>query len=120
MMLQSIYLVLAILGFALPYSQLIPFFIDNGLDLSLFWSQLFASRISTDFAFDLIISSVVFWIFVFKEGARINLKYLWVYVVLNLVVGLSFALPFFLWVRSRAISSGSLRGLNRQFAEKTT
>ena len=110
-MLQSIYLVLAILGFALPYSQLIPFFIDNGFDLSLFWSQLFANRISTDFAFDLLVSSLVFWIFLYKEGKRINLKSLWVYVVLNLIIGLSFALPLFLLMRSRH--------LDREFTRET-
>ena len=102
---QIIYLILAILGFALPYSQLIPFFADNGFNLSLFWSQLFANRISTDFAFDLLVSSVVFWIFVYKEGTRLNIKNIWVYVVLNLVVGLSFALPLFLWVRSRHLKA---------------
>ena len=102
---QIIYLILAILGLILPYSQLVPFFIDNGLDLSLFWSQLFANRISTDFAFDLLVSSIVFWIFVFKEGTKLNLKPLWLYVVLNLAIGLSFALPIFLWVRSRHLET---------------
>ena len=98
---SPMYLVLAIAGFVLPYSQLIPFFIEHGFDLSLLWSQLFANQISTDFAFDLIVSSIVFWIFVFREGTRLGLKYLWIYVVLNLVIGLSFALPLFLWMRSR-------------------
>ena len=102
---QIIYLILAILGFALPYSQLIPFFADNGFNLSLFWSQLLANRISTDFAFDLLVSSAVFWIFVYKEGTRLNLKNIWVYVVLNLVIGLSFALPLFLWMRSRHLET---------------
>ena len=98
---QIIYLVLAIFGFILPYSQLTPFFIEHGLDLFLFRSQLFANYISRDFAYDLLVSSVVFWIFVYREGKRINLKYLWLYIVFNLAVGLSFALPLFLWVRSR-------------------
>ncbi|MDJ0594485.1 MAG: DUF2834 domain-containing protein [Pleurocapsa sp. MO_226.B13] len=100
---QIIYLILAIFGFILPYSQLVPFFIDHGLNLSLFWSQLFANQISSVFAFDLLVSSVVFWLLVFKEGKRINLKFLWLYVVLNLAIGLSFALPVFLWVRSKAM-----------------
>ena len=78
-----VYLLLSVAGFALPYSQLIPFLTANGLDLPLFWSQLLANQISTDFAFDLFISSVVFWIFVFREGTRLRLKLLWVYVVLN-------------------------------------
>ena len=105
-MLQATYLILAALGFILPYSQLVPFFIEHGLDLSLFWSQLFTNRISSDFAFDLLISSIVFWIFVFKEAKRINLKFPWLYIVSNLVIGLSFALPLFLWFRSRQLQTG--------------
>lgn len=100
-----IYLILAILGFILPYSQLIPFLIDNGLDVSLFWSQLFINQISSVFALDLFVSSVVFWIFVFKEGSRLNLKFLGIYVVFNLLIGLSFTIPLFLWVRSRHLKT---------------
>ena len=100
-----VYLLLSIVGFILPYSQLIPFLANNGLDFSLFWSQLFANRISSDFAFDLLISSLVFWLFVFREGNRIKLKFLWIYVVLNLVVGLSFALPVFLLMRSNRLKA---------------
>jgi hypothetical protein len=96
---QIIYLILAIVGFALPYSQLIPFLLDHGLNLSLFWSQLFASQISSAFAVDLFTSSLVFWIFVLKEGTKLQMKFLWGYVVVNLIVGLSFALPLFLAMR---------------------
>jgi hypothetical protein len=103
--LPSIYLVLSILGFVLPYSQLIPFVASNGFDLSLFWSQLFINQASSDFALDLFVSSAVFWIFVFKEGTRLNLKFLGVYVLSNLIIGLSFALPLFLWVRSRHLEA---------------
>ncbi len=94
-----IYLILSIVGFMLPYSQLIPFIVDHGLNLSLFWSQLFANQASSDFAFDLFVSSVVFWIFVFKEGTKLRMKFLWVYVVVNLIIGLSCALPLFLGMR---------------------
>ena len=103
MVLQSTYLILAVLGFVLPYFQLVPFMMDNGLNLSLFWSQLFANQISSVFAFDLLISSVVFWFFLFKEAKKINLKFPWLYIVLNLAIGLSFALPLFLWARSRQL-----------------
>lgn len=94
-----VYLLLSIVGFVLPYSQLIPFMADNGFDLPLFWSQLYANQISSTFAFDLLISSLVFWVFVFREGKKIQLKSLWIYPVLNLIVGLSFALPVFLLMR---------------------
>lgn len=102
---QIIYLLLSVLGFILPYSQFIPFIANNGLDLPLFFEQLFANRISSFFALDLFISSVVFWLFLFKEGTRLQMKFLWIYVVLNLTVGLSFALPLFLAMRSRLLIS---------------
>jgi hypothetical protein len=96
---QIFYFILAIVGFALPYSQLIPFFAEHGLNLSLFWSQLFVNQVSSDFAVDLFTSSLVFWIFVFKEGTKRQMKFLWVYVVVNLIIGLSCALPLFLGIR---------------------
>ena len=102
---QIAYIALSILGFILPYSQFISFVIDNGLDLSLFWSQLFANQISSFFAFDVFVSSLVFWIFLFREGTRLQMKFLWIYVVLNLTIGLSFALPLFLGMRSRQLET---------------
>jgi hypothetical protein len=39
------YLVLCVLGFALPYSQFVPWVVEHGLDMRLFVQQLFANRI---------------------------------------------------------------------------
>ena len=97
------YLVLSIIGLVLPYSQLIPFISQNGLDLPLFWSQLFTNQASSADGLDLFISSIVFWIFLFREGTRLQMKLLWIYVVLNLTIGLSFALPLFLAMRCMAV-----------------
>lgn len=96
---QIIYPILAIVGFILPYSQLIPFFTDHGLNLSLFWSQLFVNQASSADTVDLFTSSFVFWIFVFKEGTKLQMKFLWVYLIVNLIIGLSCALPLFLAMR---------------------
>ena len=98
---QIVYIILSLIGFVLPYSQLIPFVADSGLDFPLFESQLFANRISSGFALDVFVSSIVFWIFVFREGRRLQMKFLWIYVVFNLTIGLSFALPLFLLMRSQ-------------------
>ena len=102
---QIIYLLLSVLGFVLPYSQFVPFIANNGLDLPLFFEQLFANRISSFFAQDLFISSIVFWVFLFKEGTRLQMKFIWIYVVLNLTIGVSFALPLFLAMRSRQLET---------------
>ncbi|MEL6929553.1 MAG: DUF2834 domain-containing protein [Cyanobacteria bacterium J06600_6] len=118
MVMQIIYLILAILGFALPYAQLIPFFMDHGFDLSLFWSELFVNRISTDFAFDLLVASIVFWLFVFREGIKLQMKFLWLYIAGNLLVGLSFALPLFLLARSRKINRFSPSSLGTEIGRE--
>lgn len=102
---QIIYFILAIVGFALPYSQIISFLVDNGLNLSLFWSQLFANQASSADTLDLFISSFVFWIFVFKEGSKLQMKFLWIYVAVNLIIGLSCALPLFLGMRLRHLKT---------------
>ena len=107
---KSLYLVAAILGAALPLSQLIPFLKTHGLDLSLFFTLLFSNSVSGFFGMDVIVSSVVLWIFVFSEGRRLGMKHLWLYVVCNLVVGVSLALPLFLLFRERALDLNTQRG----------
>jgi hypothetical protein len=100
-MIQYLYLLLAILGVVLPYSQLTPFLREHGFDLRLLVEQLFANRISAFFGLDVVISSVVLWVFVFVEGRRRKLRHLWLPVVGSLVVGVSLGLPLFLYMRER-------------------
>jgi hypothetical protein len=103
-MVQSLYLILFVLGAVLPLSQLIPFLTEHGPDLPLLVEQLFANRISGFFGFDVIISSLVLWLLVFTEGPRRQMAHLWVYIVCNLLVGVSLGLPLFLYNRERKLS----------------
>ncbi|HEX5600895.1 MAG TPA: DUF2834 domain-containing protein, partial [Pyrinomonadaceae bacterium] len=91
-------------------SQLIPFLKIHGLDLALIFTLLFSNSVSGFFGMDVIVSSVVLWIFVFAEGRRLGMKHLWLYVVCNLVVGVSLALPLFLLFRERALDLNTQRG----------
>jgi hypothetical protein len=95
------YLLLCIAGLVLPYSQLIPFLREHGPDLGLFFQQLFSTRIGAFFAWDVIVSSVVLWVFVLGEGRRAGVKHLWAPLVANLAVGVSLGLPLFLYLRER-------------------
>lgn len=102
---KKLYLLGAILGTALPLSQLIPFLQTHGLDLKLFFTLLFSNSVSAFFGMDVIVSSFVLWIFAFSEGRRLGMRNLWVYVICNLVVGVSLALPLFLLFRERALDA---------------
>ncbi len=107
-MLKIAYLVLCILGTALPYSQFIPFLLEKGLNINAFFGQLFANQISGFFGMDVIVSSVVLWIFVFSEGSRLKMKNLWIYIASNLLVGVSLGLPLFLLMRQRQLEQTAL------------
>ncbi|MGB6598861.1 MAG: DUF2834 domain-containing protein, partial [Candidatus Acidiferrum sp.] len=67
---KILYLMLCVLGFALPYSQFIPWVIAHGLDMRLFVQQLFANRIGGFFGMDVLVSAVVLIGFVRSEGQR--------------------------------------------------
>ncbi len=96
---QIALLILCVAGTVLPCSEFILFLRDHGFDLNQFTRQLFANNASSFFAFDVIISSVVLWLFVYTEGTRLRMRNLWVYVAANLLVGVSLALPLFLFAR---------------------
>jgi hypothetical protein len=102
---QWLYLVAAILGTALPISQFIPFLTMHGFDVPLFFKQLFQNNVSAFFAVDVIVSSLVLWLFIFSEGRRRGMRNLWLYVVCNLAVGVSPALPLFLFFRERKLKA---------------
>lgn len=102
---RKLYLVMAVLGTLLPCRYFIRFLMEYGLDVSLFFRQLFQNDISAFFGVDVIVSSVVLWLFVFSEGKRLGMKQLWVYVVCNLAVGVSLGLPLFLYFREPKVVS---------------
>jgi Terpene cyclase DEP1 len=102
--LSTKYLILCFAGVALPYSQFIPWAWSNGLDLPLFVSELFVNRISSFFAFDVIVSAMVLFVFIHAEDSRLGLKKLWAPVIGTLLVGVSFGLPLFLYMRATQIT----------------
>ena len=102
---KSLYLILAMAGFVVPYYFFIGFLAANGLNLSLLVQQLFGTPISTFFAVDLLITAVVFWVFLYQEARRLQMRRWWAYVIATLFVGPSFALPFFLYFRETRLAA---------------
>jgi hypothetical protein len=96
---KHLYFILAVIGFVGPYYFLISFLTAHGVDGKAFVQQLFGTKISTFFAVDVLVSSVVFLRYLRQEATRYSIGYAWLYVVALLTVGLSFALPLFLYVR---------------------
>ena len=103
MKLRHCYLGLCVIGAVLPYSQLMPWIATHGLDLPLFFQELFSTRISGFFAMDVIVSAAVLVMFILSEGRRLDLSRLWLPVVATLLVGVSLGLPLFLYMRQRKL-----------------
>ena len=100
---RHFYLVCCVLGLLLPYSQFVPWLFEHGLNLGLFFRELFANRISAFFATDVIVSAIVLIWFIRSEGERLRVRLLWLPTVGTLFVGVSFALPLFLFLREMTL-----------------
>ncbi|MEO8129681.1 MAG: DUF2834 domain-containing protein, partial [Bryobacteraceae bacterium] len=92
---KSIYLLLCVAGAILPYWQFIPWLMVHGLDLRRLIEDLFANRISAFFAIDVIISTVVVFVFLGSQRARLG-AYWWLPAAALLTVGVSLGLPLLL------------------------
>ncbi len=100
---KMLYLVLCILGFALPYWQFVPWVMEHGLNMRLFVQQLFANRIGGFFGMDVLVSAVALISFVRNEGGRLKMDRLWLPIASILLVGISLGLPLFLYQREREL-----------------
>ncbi len=92
---KSLYLMLAIAGALVPYLFFFDFFTAQGFDIPAFVSALFSNGAVGGFTADLLISSAVFWAMMAQAKAR----RIWLFVLLNLSIGLSCALPAYLYAR---------------------
>jgi hypothetical protein len=103
MKLKTIYLVLCVLGFVLPYSQFVPWVAANGLDMRLFVQQLFANRIGAFFGMDVLVSAVALLVFARSERSRLGAPGRWLPLIAVLTVGVSLGLPLLLYMRERKL-----------------
>ena len=93
------YLVLAILGTLVPWLFFGGFFSRNGLDIPLFAQSLFVNGAAGGFSADVLLSIVVFWLWSFGDAKRRGIKSWWLVLPASCFVGLSLALPLYLYFR---------------------
>jgi Terpene cyclase DEP1 len=106
---RHFYLVCSVLGLVLPYSQFVPWLLEHGLNVALFSRELFANRISAFFVMDVIVSAIVLIWFIQTEGKRLRVRLLWLPTIGTLIVGVSFGLPLFLFLRQMTLDRTTAR-----------
>ncbi|HAA33128.1 MAG TPA: hypothetical protein DCE56_42160 [Cyanobacteria bacterium UBA8553] len=106
---KPLYLLLTIAGSIAPWFWLLqePTVL---LTPTLFFQRAFANNIATALTTDLLISAIAFFCFVWIELKRLGISRLWilVYVGLTFGIGLSCALPFFLYRREQSLEYNPL------------
>jgi hypothetical protein len=103
MRIRTFYLIATIVGGIAPYGVYFGYlaaFPGSAGALSLAWGSAIAAATLVDFS----ISCLVFWPFLYVESTRLNIRYWWAFIPANLIIGLSFALPAFLYVREGKLS----------------
>ncbi|MCY7389663.1 MAG: DUF2834 domain-containing protein [Burkholderiales bacterium] len=103
---KNFYLVAAIIGAIVPYAtyfsylEAVP---GSSSALSLAWGNPIAAATLADFT----ISCLVFWPFLMAESRRLAIRHWWLLIVANIFIGLSFALPAFLYIRERRLANAT-------------
>ncbi|GAB4511537.1 MAG: hypothetical protein OHK0046_09750 [Anaerolineae bacterium] len=101
-MLKRLYLVFAVIGTVIPWLFFADFFRTEGFDISLFVSSLFENGAAGGFSADVLLSIIVFWIWSYQDAQRHNIRNWWWVLPTSFTVGLSLALPLYLYLREDA------------------
>lgn len=96
---KIIYAILCLLGTVLPLTQFVPWLSTNGFAIQLLIQDASGSQIAAFAWLDVLVSAIVVFAFIFYEGRRLGMKFLWLPVVGLITVGVSLALPLFLLIR---------------------
>lgn len=101
---QRFYLLMAIVGFAAPNYFVLQQSLLTGnwllwRDFSETFSLAFANFVASAFMSDLVVLLPVTFAWMLHEARRLELKRVWLYLVLAPLFGLSFALPLFMYAR---------------------
>ena len=98
---KNLYLVLTILGAIVPYLFFFQFIQTEGIDVAAFSAAMFVNGAAGGISADLLLSSFIFWVFMFQQLRKKGSPKPYAFIALNLLVGLSCALPAYLYVRER-------------------
>jgi len=99
---KHLYLLLAIVGVILPYSQYVPFYQLYGNDFAKFFTDLFANYSIRFILMDLVVTAVTFFTLIAVESKSRKVKHAWIAILGVFTVGISFGLPLYLYLRERA------------------
>lgn len=101
MKIKSFYLSMAVVGTLIPWLFFSYFFALHGPDILLFLQSLFVNGAAGGFSTDVFITIFIFWVWSWRDAAKCKVARWWLVLPASLLVGLSLALPLYLYLRER-------------------
>ncbi len=98
---KKLYLLLAVIGAIVPYIFFFQFIQTEGLNIPAFISALFVNGAAGGFSADLLLASFIFWLFMFQQAKESDGPKPYLFIILNLIIGLCCALPAYLYAREK-------------------
>ena len=102
---RIIYLILTIFGLVIPWFYNLQFFADAGLRD--FVNESSANLAAQSISFDLFIATIAGSTWMYFESKRINIRFVFLYILLGFLVSFSFAFPLFLLMRETKLEQVS-------------
>ncbi|MBK8020492.1 MAG: DUF2834 domain-containing protein [Chloroflexi bacterium] len=99
-MLKNFYLLAMIIGTIVPWLFFGNFFLTEGVNPARFVSSLFVNGAAGGFSADVIISLVIFWVWSYADSRKHDVRPWWIVLPASFTVGLSLALPLYLYLRA--------------------
>lgn len=99
MKLRYIYLVIAILGVVLPLSQFVPASLSGQFTMGRLFADITANRNVAGLTLDLSVAALAGIVFMIAEAIRMQIRLVWIPIIGTFLIGFSFGLPFFLFLR---------------------
>jgi hypothetical protein len=107
--LSTAYVGLALIAFVTCWRQNLLFIQDEGVDLAtgfvVFWPALLVNHATTSITVDIFLVCVAAMSFMVLEARRLDIRFVWLYVLLSFPIGISVMFPLFLAARVRALAS---------------
>lgn len=98
---KNLYLSLCVLGTALPLIAFGPWLLAHGLDIPLLLEQALTSPVAAFAWADVLVSALVLLAFIAQQQRVRPVQRVWLPVVALFCVGVSLALPLYLYLREK-------------------
>jgi hypothetical protein len=107
-MLCRLYLALAAIALVATWRQNLAFQSERGLSLPetfvQFWPALLANRATISITVDIFMFVLAAVIWMVLEARRLQIRYVWLYVVFAITIAISVTFPLFLYARERRLA----------------